>query len=40
MKDKIEILQSRIPALEELFERPTGDEKEAKRRGGLLRYVQ
>jgi hypothetical protein len=39
VKGKIEILQSRIAALEELFKRPAGDEKETKRREGLLTYA-
>ena len=39
VKDKIEILCSRIDALEELFERPAGEEEETKRRNGLLTYA-
>jgi len=39
VKDKIEILCSRITVLVELFEKPAGDEIERKRREGLLKYV-
>ena len=39
MKDKIEILLPRIAALEKLFEQPAGDEKETRRREGLLMYA-
>ena len=39
VKDKIEILHSRIAVLEQLFERPTSDGKETKRREGLLMYA-
>ena len=39
VKDKIEILLPRIAALEKLFEQSASDEKEAKRREGLLMYA-
>jgi len=38
VKDKIEILLSRIAALERLFEQAAGDEKETKRRDGISMY--
>ena len=39
VKDKIEVLRSRIAKLEEIFEKPASDEKETKRREGLLMYA-
>jgi len=39
VKDKIEILLSRIASLEKLFEQPAGNEKESKRREGVLMYA-
>jgi hypothetical protein len=39
VKDKIEILCSRITKLVKLFEEPAGDEEEQKRRGNLLMYA-
>ena len=39
VKDKIKILCSRITVLGELFEQPTNDEKEIKRREGLRTYA-
>jgi len=39
VKDKIQILLSRITALEKLFESPAGDEKEIKRREGISVYA-
>jgi hypothetical protein len=39
VKDKIEVLRLRIAKLEEIFEKPASDEKETKRREGLLTYA-
>ena len=39
MKDKIEVLRSRIAILEKLFEQPASDEKETKLREELLMYA-
>ena len=39
MKDKIEVLRSRIAILEKLFEQPASDEKDTKLREGLLMYA-
>jgi hypothetical protein len=39
VKDKIEILRSRIAMLEKLFEEPASDGKETERREGLLTYA-
>ena len=39
VKDKIEILLSRIATLEKLFEQPASDEKETKLREGLSMYA-
>ena len=39
MKDKIEILRSRVAVLEELFGQPASDEKETKHREQLLMYA-
>ena len=39
VKDKIEVLLSRVAALEKLFKQPAGDEKEIKRREGMSMYV-
>lgn len=39
VQDKIEILRSRIAALEKLFQKSAGDAAETRRREGLLMYV-
>jgi len=39
VKDKIEVLHSRITVLEKLFGRPASDERETKRREGLSMYA-
>ena len=39
VKDRIEILLSRIASLEKLFKQPAGDEKESKRREGVSMYA-
>jgi len=39
VRDKIEVLRSRIAVLEKTFEQPAGDEAEKGRREGLLTYV-
>ena len=39
VKDKIEVLHSRIAVLEKLFGRPASDKRETKRREGLLMYA-
>ena len=39
VKDKIEMLCSRITMLVEIFKKPASDEGEIKRREGLLKYA-
>ena len=39
VKEKIEVLRSRISVLEKVFEQPAGDEAEKGRRDKLLTYV-
>ena len=39
VKEKIEVLRSRIAFLEKIFEQPAGDEAEKGRRDKLLTYV-
>jgi len=39
VRDKIEVLRSRIGTLEEIFDKPADEEEEKRRRGELLTYV-